>query len=219
MEATTYTTWAEGMRGHLIQFRCHAYDAVELAHVYHGGNRAHHLGYQALCATRGAVARPSSIIVYTSSDSDVHASRLVCDIIIVDVQDTATSLAETILWAGLAHPMPGAPATYLSAYAEAESAAGVFSVFPPALAKSPEVCPDRLRAFTTSSRALHFGGEEDRDAYSVSNRSTLCCASHMGGVGELPARCRPGHILARPLSPPSQQPLHQGKHHPLWLWH
>ena len=174
------TTWAEGMRGHLIQFRCHAYDAAELAHIYHGGNRAHHLGYQALCAARGAVARPSSIIVYTSSDSDVHASRLVCDIIIVDVQGTATSLAETILWAGLAHPMPGAPATYLSAYAEAEStAAGVFSVFPLALAKSPEVSPDRLRAaFTTSSHALHLG-EEDRDAYSVSNRSTLRCASHM----------------------------------------
>ena len=173
------TTWAEGMRGHLIQFRCHAYDAVELAHVYHGGNRAHHLGYQALCAARGAVARASSVIAYTSGDSDVRASRLVCDIIIVDAQGTATSLAETILRAGLAHPMPGAPATYLSAYAEAESAAaGVFSVFPPALAKSQEVRPDRLRAaFATSSHALHFGGEED--AYSVSKRSTLRCASHM----------------------------------------
>ena len=77
--------------------------------------------------------------------------------------------------------MPSAPATYLSAYAKAESAAaGVFSVFPPVLAKLPEVRPDRLRAaFATSSRALHFSGEEDRDVYSVSNRSTLRCASHM----------------------------------------
>ena len=160
----------------------------------------------------GAVARPSSIIVYMSSDSDVHASRLVCDIIIVDVQGTATSLAETILWAGLAHPMPGAPATYLSAYTEAESAAaGVFSVFTPALAKSLEVLPRQAKSSLHNlfpRTALWWRGRQRR----------LLCQPH-GGVGELPARCRPGPILARPLSPPSQQPLHQGKHHPLWLWH
>ena len=113
---------------HMVHIRSllqlvHRISLLALTHVYHGGNRTHHLGYQALCAARGAIARASSIIIYTSGDSDVRASRLVCDIIIVDVQGTATSLAETILRAGLAHPMPSAPATYLSAYAKAESAA------------------------------------------------------------------------------------------------
>ena len=46
------TIWAEGMHGHLIQFRCHAYNAVELEHVYHGTNRAHNPGI------KGPVKRP-----------------------------------------------------------------------------------------------------------------------------------------------------------------
>ena len=69
------TTWAEGMHGHLIQFRYHTNDAVELDHVCHGGNKAHHpFGYQALCAAQRAVAKASSIIMYTSSDSEICAS-------------------------------------------------------------------------------------------------------------------------------------------------
>ena len=59
-------------------------------------------------------------------------------------------------------------------------AVGVFSVFPPALAKSLDVRPDRLRpGFAISSHTLHFGGEEDGEDYSVNNSSTLRCASHM----------------------------------------
>ena len=178
-ERAPTTTWAEGMRGHLVQFRCHAYDAVELDHVYHGANRAHHLGYQALCAARRAVAQASSVVIYTAGEMDIRASRLVCDVVTIDSQGTATSLAETLLRAGLAHPMPGAPATFLSAYAEAETAAaGIFTVFPPALATSPEVRPDRLRtSFASSRRALHF--DHQGEDYSVSNHSALRCASHM----------------------------------------
>ncbi len=177
-ERAPTTTWAEEMRGHLIQFRCHAFDAVELEHVYHGGNRARHLGYQALCVARGAVAQASRIVLYTAGEMDVRASRLVCDVVTIDSQGTATSLAETLLRARLAYPMPGAPATFLSAYAEAErAAAGVFSMFPPALAKSSEVRPDHLRtSFASSCRTLHF--HHQGDDYSVSNRSTLRCASH-----------------------------------------
>ena len=87
----------------------------------------------------GAVAKASSVIVYTSGNSDIRASQLVCDIVTVDTQSIAISLAETILQAGSAHPMPGAPATYLSTYAKAEST--TVGVFPPALAKSLEVQP------------------------------------------------------------------------------
>ena len=43
-ERAPTTIWAEGMCGHLIQFRCHAYSVVELEHVYHEANRAYHLG-------------------------------------------------------------------------------------------------------------------------------------------------------------------------------
>lgn len=55
-QRTPATTWAEGMRGHLIHCRCHAYNAVDLTHVYHEGNKVHHLRYQVLRAAVVMVA-------------------------------------------------------------------------------------------------------------------------------------------------------------------
>lgn len=102
---------------------------------------------------------------------DVCVSWQVCDIVTVDSQGAATSLVETLLQAGLAHPMPGTPATFLSAYAKAETAAaGVFLLFSPALVKS-------RTSFASSCRALHFN--HHREDYSISNCYTLHRASHM----------------------------------------
>ena len=70
----------EGMRGHLVQFRCHTHDAIELAHVYHASNKANHLGYKALCIAQGEMAHASHIVIYTAGEIDIHARQLVCDV-------------------------------------------------------------------------------------------------------------------------------------------
>ena len=177
-ERTPTATWAEGMRGQLVQFRCHAHDAIELAHVYHASNKAHHLGYKALCIARGEMARASRVTIYTAGDMDIHARRLVCDVHTTNSQGITTSPGERLLQAGLSYPMPNAPANYLAAFAEAEATAtGVFSHFPPNLAKSPELRPHRLRSsFSASRKAVHFtmNGNE----FMVTNQSTMRHVSH-----------------------------------------
>lgn len=35
------------MRGHVVEFRCHTHDAIELDHVYHASHRVHNLEYKA----------------------------------------------------------------------------------------------------------------------------------------------------------------------------
>ena len=68
------------MRGPLVQFRCHARNAIELAHVYHASNKANHLGYKALCIARREMANASHVVIYTAGEIDIHARRLVCDV-------------------------------------------------------------------------------------------------------------------------------------------
>ena len=172
--------WLESMRGRLVAFRCHGHDALELEHVYHiSDGTPHHLGYQALCAARRVVAEAAAITIHTSGEVDVHGRRLVCSIATTICQGQSTSIGESLLRAGLSYPLPGAPATFTAAFAQAEaSQSGVFGVFPPSLAHSAEATPAQLRAALGPSRwavELQYGGE----GYKISDRSCLRSASHV----------------------------------------
>ena len=73
--------------------------------------------------------------------------KLICSILTTDSLGMSTSIGQCLLGAGLSYPLPGAPSTYTTVFAQVEaSCLGVFKVFPPALAHSPEVTPSQLRA-------------------------------------------------------------------------
>ena len=196
--------WHEGMRGELVPFRCHGHDALELEHLYHCPNGTHHhLGYEALCAARGAVAKAAAISVHSAGEVDIHGRRLVCTIAITTSrQGRSTSLGECFLQAGLSYPMPGAPATFTRAFTEAQaSSSGVFAVLPHSLATSHQLHPSQLRAaLGPSSRSVHL--VHNGEVYKVTGRSELRDASHVivwesqekdAGQGAF-VRSRPPHL-------------------------
>ena len=172
--------WSDGMRGTLVPFRCHGHDAAEVDHVYHGpGQRPAHLGYRALCAARRAVAEAHHITIHTQGEVDAHGRRLVCDVTTITANGTPTSTGEALLRAGLSHPLPGAPATFVQAFEEAKTAGvGLFSVLPVALATSAAVQPSALRATLTATRRFitltHDGAQ-----FQVTNRSVMRHSSHV----------------------------------------
>ena len=172
-------TWQEGMRGHLVPFRCHGHDALELEHLYHCPDGAHHLGYEALCAARRIVARAATVSVHTAGEVDIHRRRLVCTIVITTSQGMSTSLGESLLRAGLSYPLPGAPVTYTTAFSEAQaSRSGVFSIFPPSLATTHQLHPSQIRAaLGPSSRSVQL--LHDGEMYKVTGQSQLHNASHV----------------------------------------
>ena len=200
--------WSDGMRGTLVPFRCHGHDAAEVDHVYHGpGRRPAILGYQALCAARRAVAEANRITIYTQGEVDAHGKRLVCDVTTITANGTSTSTGEALLRAGLSHPLPGAPTTFLQAFEEAKTArVGLFSVFPGALATSAAVQPVALRATLTGGRRS-VTLTHDGNNFKVTNRSIMRHASHMlvwtsalpnAGQGAF-VRSRSPHQLADPF--------------------
>ena len=140
----------------------------------------------------------------------MHGRRLVCSIATTTRQGQSTSIGESLLRAGLSYPLPGAPAIFTAAFAQAEaSQSGVFGVFPPSLAYSAEATPAQLRAALGPSRRaveLQYGGE----GYKVSDRSCLRSASHVmvwesreedAGQGALIRSCPP-HLHVNPFIKP-----------------
>lgn len=97
------TTW-QGCMANSLSFSA-AHNAVELAHGITEATRCITLDTRPYMHQLGVVAKASSVIVYTSGNSDIRASQLVCDIVTVDTQSIAISLAETILQAG-SQPTP-----------------------------------------------------------------------------------------------------------------
>ena len=202
--------WQEGMRGYLAPFRCHGHDALELDHLYHCADGTHHhLGYEALCAARSAVATAAAVSVHTAGEVDVHGRRLVCTIAIATNQGTSTSIGERLLQAGLSYPLPGAPTTYVAAFREAQvSRLGVFGIFPPSLATTHQLHPSQLRAaLGPPSRSVQL--VHDDRMYKVTARSELRDASHVlvwtsreqdAGQGAF-VRSRPPHL------PPDVRPF------------
>ena len=197
-------TWQEGMRGHLVPFRCHGHDALELEHLYHCPDGAHHLGYRALCAARRIVARAVTVSVHTAGEVDIHGRRLVCTIVITTSQGMSTSLGECLLRAGLSYPLPGAPVTYTTAFSKAQaSRSGVFSIFPPPW--PPHISCTRARL------ELPLGHPLGRCSYYTMEKCTKWLVNHsyimpaMSLCGRVGSRMQDRGDLSAPALPTSQQ--------------
>lgn len=131
-----------------VAFREFAHDAIELSHVYRrtDQNRTRHLGVESLRLARKLVATSERVYVCTRGQLDAYSKRLIVEVLAIRNDGTLTSNAQEQLLAGLSVPLRGAPEAFHACAAKSkENCRGVYDIFPPDVANSPEMTPENLR--------------------------------------------------------------------------
>lgn len=165
----------------LVAFREFGHDAIELSHVYKRTDchQTRHLGVESLRLARRLVAECDSLFVCTRGELDAFGKRLIVEVV-TGKDGALTTNAQEQLTAGLSVPLRDAPAAYLECAARAEAnGAGIFSIFPATVAKSPDMSPSALRQHFREGTTNQFVVSEGEAVCKVSTPSERRNDSHM----------------------------------------
>ena len=195
----------------LVAFREFGHDAIELSHVYRrtDQNQTKNLGVESLRLARNLVATSERIYVCTRGQLDAYSKRLIVEVLAV-ANGTLTSNAQKQLLAGLSVPLGGAPATFHECATKAkENNRGIYDIFPPSVADSPEMAPKNLRHHLQGGtrQFVHTVGdaickvftpsEWRNDSHMVLRDSTIQGA----GIGVFARACPPRRQTGTPATP------------------